>query len=135
MDNIKQEFEKIYRNWDIVLPEDDYKNKKNGFIQKEGWLIQYCFGQEDDNNYMDIYAEHRMTSPHHTRIYENGEIKQLSNYKIIYIIDDDPKITQRNKMELEEHNRKIAQELIEKGFNRFTVNGAILAGFAGNDDD
>jgi len=134
MDNIKQEFEKIYRNWDIVLPEDDYRNKKNGFIQKKGWLIQYCFGQEGDNNYMDIYAEHRMTSPSHTRFYESGEIKELSHYKTSYTIDDDPKITQKNKMELEEHNRKIAQELIEKGFNRFTINGAILAGFAGNDD-
>jgi predicted nucleotidyltransferase len=76
-----------------------------------------------------------MTNPDHTRIYVNGDTKELSIYKIGYIIDKDPKIAKNNKKEYEEYNKKIAQELIEKGFNRFTINGAILAGFTGNDDD
>jgi hypothetical protein len=135
MNKIKQKFEEIYSNWEIILPEENYKNKKSGFIQKNGWLIQYCFGKEDDKEYMDIYAEHRMTYPRHTRIYVNGDTKELSNYITAYIIDKDPKIAKSNKKEYKEHNKKIAQELIEKGFNRFTINGAIWAGFAGHDDD
>ena len=135
MDRIKQKFEEMYSHWEIILPEDDYKNKKRGFIQKNGWLIQYCFGLEDDKNYMDIYAEHRMTDPAHERIYEDGDIKELSHYELGYTIDKDPKVTQKNKIKFKEHNRKVAQELIEKGFNRFTINRSILAGFVENDDD
>lgn len=135
MDRIKQTFEEQYSEWDLVLPEKNFKNKKAGFIQKNGWLVQYCFGQEDNKEYMDIYAEHRMTNPCHIRIYDNGDIKELSHYQIAYAIDKDEKITQKNKAKLEEHNRKIAEELIEKGFNQFTINGVLLAGFAGNEDN
>lgn len=58
---IADTFSKHFSHWDITLPEKDLKKRSNGYIQKAGWLIQYCFGEDDKGEYLDYYAAHRMT--------------------------------------------------------------------------
>jgi hypothetical protein len=134
MEKIKAKFEEMFKDWEIKIPDENYKTKEAGYVQKDGWLIQYCFGKEDDKEYMDVFSEHRMTSPDHFRLYENGDKKDLPIYQTVYAVDKDPEKTEKNKKEYYEYNEKVAQQLIDKGFNRFTINSSIMAGFAGRDD-
>jgi hypothetical protein len=134
MNQIKEVFDKVFSRWEIKIPFKNLDEKINGFIQEKGWLIQYCFGKEADKEYMDYFAEHRMTDPRHERIYEDGNTESLSYYQIGYrIIEDDPVQTEKNKNEFYEHNKKVAQELLDKGFHRQTINTALLSGMV-NDD-
>jgi exonuclease III len=126
---IKKYFEEEFSKWDIKLPNEVIEKMESGYIQKAGWLIQYCFGKENGILYMDTYEYHRMTDGIHRRVYNNGEIKDLANFKIGYKIDKDPQETEKNKIEFENHNKMVAKELIEKGFDKFTMNMALLAGF------
>jgi hypothetical protein len=133
METIKNIFEHIYKNWNIILPKGKIEKRENGFIQKDGWLIQFCFGIEDGKEYMDYYSSHRMAGDAHERIYENGERKDLSYFLIGYAIDkDDPEQTKINEEKYYEHNRRTAKELINKGFNKFTINMALETGIDKN---
>jgi hypothetical protein len=46
----------------------------------------------------------------------------------MYLLSDDPVKAKQLKDEYEEHNRKVVELLIEKGFDRFTVNMFLHAG-------
>ena len=116
MENIKNSFDKSFSNWDIKLPVDNLEKRKRGSIYYKGWIINYCFGIENGKNYMDYYAQHRMTDPSHERIYEDGTKKSLSHMQIGYnIIPNDPLQTSKNEKEMYEYNRKHFDELKLKG--------------------
>jgi len=106
---IKNEFNKYFSNWNIKLPEEDLDKRCSGFIQDSGWLIQYCFGREKELEYLDFYATHRMTDDRHHRIYDNGEMQDLPT------LDD-------------KNNSEVVQILIDKGFDRFTINMMLKSG-------
>jgi hypothetical protein len=135
MDKIIEYFNKNFINWGIELPQNDIIERMNGFINKKGWLIQYCFGIEDGLEYLDYYSSHRMTSDEHIRIYENGKTKTLEYFWISYLTDcTDPepiksqKLKERGKEAFEKHNKEVAEILIKKGFNKFTINMTLNAG-------
>ncbi|MDR0812342.1 MAG: hypothetical protein LBN23_08770 [Paludibacter sp.] len=141
MELIKEIFEKTFSHWEIKFPIEDLENQTAGYIQKAGWLIQYCFGIENDMNYLDYYAENHMTDPKHHRIYANGETKDLEYLWIGYLIDsEDPeplksqRLKEFGKEAYEKHNREVNRILTEKGFNRITINRA-LGGCMLNEDE
>ena len=133
MAKLKNVFEYEFKNWNIVLPKENIEKRKQGFIQQSGWLIQFCFGSENGREYMDYYSHNRMTDDDHMRIYEDGEKKDLINFKIGYLIDkDNPEQTKINENEYYEYNRLVSEELLKKGFGKFTMNMALKAGIDKN---
>ena len=112
---IESTFAKSFAHWDITLPEEDIKDKRNGHIQSEGWLIQYCFGKDENGEYLDYYATHKMTDDSHIRIYADGTQETLPTLSRPLQHNDDP-----TKQLQEEHNLK--EMLIRKGFDKFTIN-------------
>jgi hypothetical protein len=74
---IADTFSKRFSHWNITLPEEDIKYGRSGYIQNVGWLIQYCFGKNETDEYMDYYASHRMTDDPHVRIYADGRVESL----------------------------------------------------------
>lgn len=121
-------FAKHFANWKINLPEEDLKNRNNGYIQNAGWLIQYCFGKDENGEYLDYYAAHRMTGDSHVRIHVDGKEESLPSLSSMYPISDDPIEAKKLKDEHDEHNRKVVEMLNEKGFNKFTINMFLSAG-------
>jgi hypothetical protein len=122
-------FAKRFAHWEIILPEEDIKTRRGGYIQHAGWLIQYCFGKDEtDVEYLDYYAAHRMTDDSHRRIYDDGSEKSLPALTSIYLVNDDPVTAKQLKDEYEEHNRRVVSLLYEKGFDKFTINMFLHAG-------
>jgi len=124
MELIKKEFEAYFSNWKIELPDKNLNDRLNGYLNKSGWLIQYCFGIENGMEYLDFYASHRMTNDRHIRIYENGETEGLPSYWESFVVDSDG----QGKKKYEENNKKVTKMLIEKGFDKFTINMALQSG-------
>ena len=125
---IADTFAKRFSYWKIRIPEDKLENRYGGYIQEGGWLIQYCFGRDDRGEYLDYYAAHRMTDDSHVRIYEDGTEEALPALNSIRIISRDPEEDKHLEDEYEEHNSSVTKMLIEKGFDKFTVNMYLHAG-------
>ena len=135
IDVLNEYFKERYKRWDIIIPIEDIKNKSSGYISKSGWLIQYCFGVENEIEYFDFFSTHRMTGDNHVRIYENGETKSLPVFKIGYLVDcADPepiksqKLKEQGKEAVDKYNKEVAELLLNKGFNKFTINMTLNAG-------
>ncbi|MEN4007007.1 MAG: hypothetical protein PQ964_06605 [Methanobacteriaceae archaeon] len=109
----------------ITLPEEDLNARRSGHINKEGWLIQYCFGKDKTGKYMDYYATNRWYGDSHVRIYADGTEKEFPVLLDFHLTSDDSVEDKRLENEFYERNRKVAKMLIEKGFDRFTINMAL----------
>ena len=126
---ISRIFNSTFSRWKLRIPKDDLAREKSGFIQKEGWLVQYCFGRDEKGGYLDYYAAHRMTSDDHIRIREDGSVENLptmSEFRIVPEGGDDGAAEKR----FYDANRKVAEMLVAKGFDKFTINMALVAGLA-----
>ena len=121
MELIKKKFDEYFSNWKIELPNENLNERLNGYIQLSGWLIQYCFGTENGIEYLDFYASHRMTNDRHVRIYANGEIIHLPAFWGFYNVD--------SKEAYDKNNMKVTKLLIEKGFDKFTINMQLQSGY------
>lgn len=128
MNLIADTFAKRFAHWKITLAEEDLKDRKSGYIQKAGWLIQYCFGKDQNGEYLDYYATHRMTDDIHRRIYANGKEEDLPAFLSFRKISKDPFEDKKLEDEYYEHNHKVVKLLIDKGFDKFTINMYLHAG-------
>jgi len=121
-------FSKHFAHWQITLPEENVRKKERGYIQKAGWLIQFCFGKDEKGEYLDYYAAHRMTDDRHVRIYENGKEIDLPALMSFRRVSENPEEDQKLEEEYFRHNRETARMLIDKGFDKFSVNMFLHAG-------
>ncbi len=128
MNLISESFDKRFAHWKINLPGDDLKSKRSGYIKQSGWLIQYCFGNDVEGEYMDYYAAHRMTDDSHVRVYADGNVEALPALSSMCLVSEDPIENKRLEEEYYEHNRIVVLMLREKGFDKFTVNMFLHAG-------
>ena len=76
--------------------------------------------------YLDFYAYHNMTNDSHVRVYENGETLKLPTLASGYGYR--PGGEEEAKKRFDEHNAAVTKSLLEKGFDKFTINMAISAG-------
>ncbi|HQR66231.1 MAG TPA: hypothetical protein PLB02_02445, partial [Thermoanaerobaculia bacterium] len=99
-----------------------------GFIAKKGWLVQYLFGKDERGEYLDFYSSHRMCGDDHRRIRTDGSIENLEFMTTMYGWDpDDPDGRKKAEEENCRENRRIAEMLLAKGFDRFNLNMALAA--------
>lgn len=121
-------FARCFSHWNIVLPLEDISARRSGHISQAGWLIQYCFGKDDTGAYLDYYAAHRMTNYRHERIYADGREESLLTLESFYITSRDPIKAKQLEDEYYRHNRKVVKMLIDKGFDKFTINMYLHSG-------
>ena len=113
MDNIDRIFAESFASWNIQLPLDATTLRRPGRINKAGWSISYVFGED----YLDYYAEHRMTNPRHVRIYADGRVEGLEAPRDGYVIpgDADEATERQAREDYYAYNRRVHAELRAKG--------------------
>lgn len=118
MDMIATEFATYFATWGIVLPADDLAARRRGSVSAAGWRIQYLFGADEQGEYLDFYARHRMTNERHERIYASGQMLGLPTMHefMVFPADASPEDKARIEQEYYAHNRAIGALLREKGF-------------------
>ena len=110
-------FNSIFSNWKISLPRDDCYNRRCGKLVKSGWVIYYLFGKDDDGEYMDYYALHRMTDDSHVRIYANGHRESLPSLVSWHLCSENPDEDAQLEAEFYAENNRTDIMLKRKGFN------------------
>lgn len=116
MQKAAEQFADHFKNWDIHLPEDAVQAHERGKINKAGWSIWYLFGSDEQGEYLDYYASHRMTIDSHVRIRADGAVEHLPALEEMFVGSDDPAEHARLKAEFLRGNREIGQLLDAKGF-------------------
>ena len=133
-ERISRVFASTFARWKLRIPRENLEREKAGFIQMEGWLVQYCFGRDEKGGYLDYYAAHRMTSDDHVRIREDGSqegLPAMTDFCVIPEGGDDGEAQKR----FYDANRKVAEMLVAKGFDKFTINMALVAGLVDPSDE
>lgn len=133
-ERISRVFARTFSRWKLRIPEENLAREKAGFIQKEGWLVQYCFGRDEKGGYLDYYAAHRMTNDDHVRIREDGSKEYLDAMSEFCVVPEGGDGGEAEKRFFEA-NRKVAEALVAKGFDKFTVNMALVAGLVDPSDE
>ena len=113
MDNIERIFAEWLANWNIRLPPDATTLKQPGRINKAGWFISWVFGED----YLEYYAEHRMTNPRHGRIYADGRVEGLEAPREFIVIPAgaDEAAERKAREDYYAHNRRVYAELRARG--------------------
>ena len=109
-------FARSFEPWGVQLPDEDVAQRRRGKINQQGWTIWYSFGSDENGEYLDYYATHRMTSDSHTRIREDGCTEALPALEDIYVGSDDPAEDAIHRSEYLQRNHLIARMLEMKGF-------------------
>ena len=117
MNQLESAFAEYFSNWNILLPVDAVATRQPGRIQEKGWIIEYLFGVDGDDEYLDFFASHRMTNDRHVRIHADGGSESLETPSefLVYPGDADEPTRQRIKKEHQAHNRAVYERLRGKG--------------------
>ena len=118
MNQLESAFAEYFSNWNILLPADAVATRQPGKIQEKGWVIEYLFGVDGDDEYLDFYASHRMTNDRHERIHANGIVEGLEAPRefLVYPGDADEATRKTIQEEHQAHNRGVYERLRGKGF-------------------
>ena len=116
MENAVSRFNTQFERWKICLPPEDVAQRKRGRIVKAGWAIWYMFGSDEQGEYLDFYASHRMTNDQHVRIYADGQGQLLPTISSMHGCSSDPKENARLEAEYFAENQRVAELLKVKGF-------------------
>lgn len=114
--NIESCFNDRFATWKIRLPPEDIALRRRGRLLQAGWTIWYLFGADDQGEYLDVYASHRMTFDSHTRLREHGAPEELPAVEGIFQSSDDPEEAKRLLAEYCARNQCISALLAAKGF-------------------
>ena len=116
MHKIEEAFNSSFANWDICLPESAIKARERGRIVERGWTIWYLWGSDEDGDYLDYYASHRMTNDRHVRLRADGRRENLETVQEFRVEPRDPAKAEQAKADFHARNREVRRVLDEKGF-------------------
>ena len=116
IEDVVSKFKDYFSRWEITLPSEAVENRDSGMIVQLGWTVFFLFGIEDDVEYLDFYASHRMTNDRHHRFYADGREDWLDSYETGYQVGETAEETETNRREFYEYNRMVGKLLEEKGF-------------------
>jgi hypothetical protein len=115
---IRAAFARCFEPSGILLPLSALVERARGGLAHEGWGIQFLFREDAGGEYLDLYATHPMTHDRHVRIHETGRTARLATpcpLRVIPAGAAPAEIAARERAHAG-WNRRVAQELAEKGF-------------------
>ena len=121
LERIETRFNETFAHWSIRLPPENLRERQRGKINEEGWTIWFLFGEDDEGEYLDYYAMHRMTNDDHVRLHADGRVTGLEALPAMgYVVSspgDGPGDAERREAEYWAECERISRMLDEKGFS------------------
>ena len=108
-EKLRQRFNRGFEHWEIELPIDAMEPGVVWLILHRGWKIWTRYDVEDEREYLDYYADHRMTNDRHRRMYVDGDDEGLPT--MVFIVWGDA-----TEAEIAARRQSAAKLLEEKGF-------------------
>jgi hypothetical protein len=74
---IVEAFNSTISHWEIRLPPNSVETRGPGHIFQAGWHIGWIWGAADGEDFLEYFAQHRMTNDRHYRIWTSGRVEAL----------------------------------------------------------
>lgn len=120
MERIESVFNETFAHWGIRLPAENLRDRKRGKINEEGWTIWFLFDEDEDGEYLDYYAMHRMTNDRHVRLHADGRATSLEalpqGLSFAFDPKEGPEAEERARKKYWAESERISRMLDEKGF-------------------
>lgn len=116
VERIAAMFADEFRSWGFHLPPEHVANRQRGKIVGRGWAIWYLFGRDEQSEFLDYYASHRMTNDRHVRLRADGAAEYLPALPDMRLASSDPEEDARLEAQDRAECRAIADRLKAKGF-------------------
>ena len=120
LEQLRQQFNRHFHKWKIELPIDSMLPGEVWLIVQKGWTIWVLIEKDADNNrqYLDYYAMHRMTNDRHLRLCNDGNVIDLPTMLgyICYPAEASKKEKEAAKAKYYEYNQNVQRLLDKKGF-------------------
>lgn len=121
LERIETAFNETFAHWGIRLPPENLRDRERGQINAGGWTIWFLFGADEDGEYLDYYAMHRMTNDRHVRLHADGRGTGLDALPATgYVVSspgDEPGDAERRESEYWAECERVSRMLDEKGFS------------------
>jgi len=135
---LRRRFDEIFEPWGLQLPQSSVIARHAGFLRQtggSGW-VRYVFGRDEEGEYLEFYALHRIAGDRHARIHESEAVTDLDVLQTMHVVDPDrPEITARKEREMRERNSALLQQLEGAGLfsggpvpNSFLINAYLVSG-------
>ena len=113
LQSIAEAFAAYFASWEIRIPHDKIAGRRAGHLNKAGWDIRWIFGEEDNDEYLEFYACHRMTNDRRLRLYASGRQQSMAAAQQMMVFPTNATNEDKQRIEAEyfEYNRAIAEEL------------------------
>lgn len=114
---IEAGFNASFAQWQIRLPAAAIASRRRGRIQQAGWLIWYLFDTDEQGEYLDYYASHRLSDDLHVRMRADGGREDLPALRRGFYTSRNPGEAARLEAECYAQNQLVAELLAAKGFD------------------
>lgn len=110
-------FAERFERWAITLPRQALERREGGHIFEQGWHIGYQWGERDGEEYVDVLAQHRMTSDSLERLWSSGRVETLEAMSELFLIPRNatPEEAAAAERKYFERNRRVADDLRNRG--------------------
>jgi len=117
VERIEAQFNARFARWDITLPREAVADRTGGHVFAHGWHIGLIWGEEKGEQYLELLAQHRMTSDNHLRIFASGRVEALPavNEFFAHASGADEVEIERARHRYYAHNSRVSDELRAKG--------------------
>lgn len=111
-------FAEEFGHWGLFVDSEAVSTRTRGVVHREGWFIEYFFGEDINGSFLEYYARHRMTNDRHVRIYESGYVKGLDAFwdMIFYPSGASQEYIDEAEAKWQEHNKRVRADLESLGF-------------------
>lgn len=86
MPEIERYFKDYFARWSITLPSNAVARRAPGHLFEKGWHIGFIWGADEQGEYLEFLAQHRMTNDRRQRVYATGEVKDMPVPVPMYVI-------------------------------------------------
>ena len=106
-----------FARWGFELPSEGVTARAPGRILDHGWHIAWVWGEQDGEEYLELFSQHRMTSDDHVRVWASGRVEELPapSSSQVYSAGATQAEIAAGRDALFERNRRICAEQRETG--------------------
>lgn len=114
LEAIEEAFERDYRSWDLRLPKENVRRRRNGRLRCGSGMVFYAFGKENGREYLEYYQYHHMGEGHE-RIYDDGAVVDLPTLDDIDIAYGFSGTPEEEQAEMERMYRETVESIYSHG--------------------
>ena len=114
---IERLFAERFAHWEFRLPSEAVSGRQPGRIMERGWHVAWIWGEDDGEQYLEVFCQHRMTTDDHFRIWASERVDRLPAPTSMQLLAPDatPEERAADKRAFFDQNRRRYAELREKG--------------------